>query len=84
MEDIKLQEMNIEFPDVFVKGELEENWNERSICADALYGWACCSMVKEIPKNFGIGMALIAGKLGFAPTEENVTKHAINKGWLKQ
>ncbi len=63
MESTKLQ---ITWPEIFITGKLPENYTKPELIADALTGWAHCSMRAEIPKNFGQGMAAISGILGTA------------------
>ncbi len=72
------------FPEVFLTGELDTD-DERALCAYALHGWALCFSGAKPPSiNFGIAMAKIGSILGIIPTNENIKKYAIDKGFLSE
>ena len=61
---------NLLFPEIFITGELPNNWCKESLVADGLVGWANCSLGAIPPKNFGKGMVLINQKVGVATPKE--------------
>ena len=75
--------MKLIFPDVFITGEVDDKEEDRILCAHGFIGWANCHAGCDIPDNFGLGMVAIGKRLKIAPTEDNLTKLATKKGWLK-
>lgn len=71
------------WPNVFLTGEIEEDYSDAALCADAFIGWALCHSGNKPTANFGKGMAAISIKLNVVPTEDELTKLAKAKGWLK-
>ena len=72
----------MKYPEVFITGKIDETADECVLCADALAGWSLCYFKKELPENFGVGMAAIGKKLDISPTKKNITEYAKSKGYL--
>lgn len=58
------------FPEIFITGIMPQGATKESLLADGLSGWGCVMGGSELPKNFGIGMALVSSVLGTAVPEE--------------
>jgi len=74
--------MDLIFPNVFITGQLENEIDERILCAYALCGWANCEAGATPPKMFGAGMVAISKQLGISAAPGSIEKFAISKGWL--
>lgn len=73
------------WPEVFENPDLVATEEPRSLCSQAMCAWANYYAGQKIPDNFGNVMVAISNRLGMskAATAENLTAHAIAKGWIK-
>ena len=60
----------IEFPEIFLTGQLPENWTKEELVAYGLEGWSNCMSGCKPPAKFGDGMALIGKETGALLPEE--------------
>lgn len=49
----------LEYPEIFITGELPKGWTKQTLIADAFSGWGCCMAGAQPPDKFGLGMMLI-------------------------
>ncbi len=63
------------FPEIFKTGILPASRTYGQLVADGLCGWALCEAGEKPPKNFGIGIMIIAQKVGTA-TPDGLSKLA--------
>ena len=78
--------MLIKWHEVFETGVIPTGTSDKHLCAMGICGWANCMISKErpIPKEFGVGIVAIGQQLGIIATDENLSKYAEDKGWLKK
>ncbi len=60
----------MQFDEIFIKGELPENYNNQELVAKGICAWGQVMEGDTMPENFGLGMAAIAGILGSANPNE--------------
>ncbi len=74
------------WPDIFENEFQIAVRDPRALCADGLMAWALCMCGSAPPKSFEDVLIKIAARLDMrnAPTADNLTEYARQRGWLKQ
>jgi hypothetical protein len=68
--------MNIEWPEMFITGEIPEDLTRKNAVADALCAWGICSVGVKPTKKFGEVLAKLSQRFGIPFSPDKLSKEA--------